>query len=262
MDSFALLEFGGGRLSWFDEPLSLAAAFIEYLQTVLWVIVFNAVRIALVVFVEENYSFSIARAGRTTCLATLSSFVIFGTVLSTDRLFSAIVLPKSHDGLEDTSGLPTRWHDWLSVARQTDPRFGVGFGVRGRSSLVVRMLFMVPDYKDGFAQRMPAAQRDYMPTSVAGWEVSDFQVVNRPEHDLQGSDSYIWTLKKDDKKVLISVDGTFNEFHDLHWCYDALGWNCSSNRFYSSIAERAAGVQSPMASSRGSIFPNCPVRPD
>ncbi len=216
---------------------------LNILQTVLWVIVYNAFRIAVVVFVEENFEFSIAEGWSHELFGYVIFFVIFGTVLSTDRLFSAIVLPPEHEPEEDPPGMPQRWSDalvWPS-SHKTGVALASIFGVIALLSL--RMLFLVPDYKDGFAQRLAAAEKEYLPSEIEGWEIGDFKPVNRPEHDLQGSDSYIWELKKDNRRLVVSLDGTFNDFHDLAWCYTALGWDCVSNRNYSTIAERASGKQ-------------------
>lgn len=216
---------------------------LNILQTIGWVIVYNAFRIATVVYVEERFNFSIAEGWKHELFGFVIFFVIFATVLSTDRLFASVILPKAYEAPEDPAGMPSRWSDWLAWPGSYRSGIGIAFVFGLISILSVRMLFLVPDYKEGFAQRLAAAEEEYLPKDVAGWKVAQFYPVHRPEQHLQGSDSYIWEVKKGDSTALISLDGSFNDFHDLSWCYTALGWDCISNRNYSTIEKRANGAQ-------------------
>ena len=216
---------------------------LNVLQTIVWVVIFNAMRIAIVVYAEERFSFSIAEGWKHELFGFIVFFLIFATVLSTDRLLAAIVPPKSEELQEDPPGMPTRWSDTLVWPGSPTSGIALAIAFALITLLSLRMLFMVPDYKEGFAQRFEPAEREYLPPQIGDWTVTLYRHVNRPDHDLQGSDSFIWELTKDKYSILVSLDGSFNDFHDLSWCYTALGWSCTSNRFYSTIEERASGIQ-------------------
>jgi len=218
---------------------------LNILQTILWVVVFNAFRIAVVVYIEAAYDFSIAEGWKHELFGYVIFFVIFGTVLSTDRLLAAIVLPRNHDHVDDPETMPKRWSDALVWPGASGSAVALAAIFSVITILSIRMLFMVPDYTISFAEPLMAAEREFLPAEIEGWSVEHFRHINRPEHDLQGSDSYVWDLKKGDRRIKISLDGSFNDFHDLSWCYTALGWSCISNRFYSTIEERAKGIQLP-----------------
>jgi exosortase len=217
---------------------------VNILQTIMWVIILNAFRIAFVVYVEDKFgpSFSIASGWPHELFGYLIFFSIFGLVLSTDRLIAGVVVPKVLEPPQDVATLPKHWSDYLVWPGGTTGGLVLAsiFGLVGLLS--IRMLYLVPDYKTGFAaEDLPPAERDYMPEQIAGWEVIGFRHAHRSEEDLQGKDSYLWELRKGDKQVTLSVDGSFNEFHDLLWCYTALGWSCAPDRLYTPIADRADG---------------------
>ncbi len=211
------------------------------IQTIMWVIVLNAFRIAMVVYVEDQTSFSIASGWVHDAFGYLIFFAIFGLVLSTDRLFAAIVVPTVHEPPENPPELPASWTDYLVWPGGVIDglAFASLFGLV--AILSFRMLFLIPDYKAGFAERLPAADRNFLPEELKGWQITDFQHVRRTEHDFQGAESFVWELTKDKVRVTLSLDGSFKEFHDLAWCYSALGWQCKSDRLYSTIAERSEG---------------------
>jgi exosortase len=238
--SIAAITFLGfmNRYHWFRHLVNIA-------QTIIWVVVLNAFRIAAVIYVEDQTEYSIASGFAHELFGYVVFFAIFGLVLSTDRLFAAVVLPALRDSPEDVPGMPSHWTDSLNWPG------GLMDGVVLTSTfllvafLSIRMLTRVPDYKPMFGEPLPIAERDFITSELSGWQMVDFRHQKRTEHDLQGAESFIWELKKDDKMVLLSLDGSFNDFHDLEWCYSALGWDCKSNRLYTSIADRAQGKVMP-----------------
>jgi exosortase/archaeosortase family protein len=238
--SIAAITFLGfmNRYHWFRHMVNIG-------QTIVWVIVLNAFRIAAVIYVEDQTDLSIASGLPHELFGYLVFFAIFGLVLSTDRLFAAVVLPAVHDSPENVPGMPSYWTESLNWPG------GLVDGIAFASAFVlvaflsIRMMTRVPDYKPMFGESLPIAERDFIPSELSGWRTVDFIHEKRTEHDLQGSESFIWELRKNDKTILLSLDGSFNDFHDLEWCYSALGWGCKSNRLYTSIVDRAQGKTMP-----------------
>jgi exosortase len=215
---------------------------INILQTIMWVMVLNAFRIATVVYVEDQTEFSIADGLAHNIFGYLVFFAIFGLVLSTDCLISAIVVPATHDPAEAPPNMPKAWNEWLIWPSGAIDAlaFVCLFGFLALISL--RLTFLVPDFKLGFGDPLPAAEQQYLPKNTNGWDVKSFRHVKRLEEDLQGAESYVWQLEKNNKRVLLSLDGSFDHYHDLIWCYSALGWKCNQDRLFSPIEERTKGV--------------------
>lgn len=206
------------------------------LQTFFWVMAVNAVRIALVIFVEDRSDYSIASGWPHQIVGVACFFMIFGAVLSTDGLFASIVLPRrsfpmdevSSDATKENSGTTFPWglRIWVSVL------LVLGF-------FETRLLFMQPATKNLAEAMIPSDQAD-ITEGLMGWKVKSFEHIHRDSHALEGGDSYAWQLVKDDRFIILSVDGSFPDFHDLEWCYRALGWNCVETREYRSLISTAS----------------------
>ncbi len=238
--SLAAITFLGfmNRYHWFRHLINI-------LQTCVWVVVLNAFRIAAVVYVEDQTSFSIASGFAHDMFGYLIFFAIFGLVLSTDRLLAAVVVPAIHDSPENVEGMPQHWTEAFNWPGGFVD--GVVFSATFLLVFVlsIRMVTRVPDYRPLFGEPLPVAEQDFIPLEFDGWQRVDFEYLRRTEHDLQGAESYVWTLQKDDKIIKLSLDGSFTEFHDLVWCYSALGWNYKQDRHYTPVADRAQGIQLP-----------------
>jgi exosortase len=220
------------RFHWFRQVLNI-------LQTIFWVVVFNALRIATVIFVEDRTGISVASGWQHEVLGFVAFFLIFVTVLSTDCFFSAIVLPAEKHAEQSAAGLPSSCWQWLKWNGSSGWAVCLSLAFALIGVLSIRLLFMIPP-DEVFAERMQPPKRDYLAAQIGPWKVASFEHIHRPDRDLQGADSYVWQLVDDRREILISLDGTFNDFHDLEWCYSGLGWQCKQERSYQSPAGRLA----------------------
>jgi len=84
----------------------------------------------------------------------------------------------------------------------------------------------------------------FLPSRIDEWQTSSFEHEHRGEdHNAgysMGSDSYVWKLvHSNGKVVLVSIDGVFDDYHELAVCYDGLGWDVSREVFYAKDSEQA-----------------------
>jgi exosortase len=213
------------------------------LQTIFWVIIFNAVRIAAVILVEDRWEFSIAEGWRHELFGYLIFFLIFGTILSTDQWIAAIFPPVEAEPPAVPAHSPTQWYNALSWpgSRWSVLAFSLAYGLLGLLSL--RLLSLQP-VRTGFIEPLVAASRDQLPPEMLGWKVKNFRHLVRDRDDLQGKESYVWEFEKQGLSAVLSLDGTFDDYHYLAWCYSARGWECGVTNNYTSVVERAAGKTS------------------
>jgi exosortase len=219
---------------------------VNVVQTVFWVLALNAVRIAVVIFIEEKLGFSIATGWRHDVVGVVVFFFIFGMVLSMDQLLASLIEPRINDETDEM----------IEESKQHIPKIGWMQWLRwpgNRTSLVAwcalfgfialfggPLIFMQPDHASGNTQATGLALPDeeYLPDELSGWKLDDFEHVTRPEQDLQGSDSFVWTYRDQAERVLVSLDGSFDDYHNLQVCYWAIGWQVTSDAFYTPITKR------------------------
>ena len=215
------------------------------IQTVGWVVVGNAIRVAVVVYVAENYSDRIASGRPHEILGLVAFLFIFLIAVSTDRLFGAFVRES-----EDTTayGMETELPEAeepspLQVAPNYQGSIGLpGIGVVAIPfALVVflvgaRLAFVQMTYNKGLAtssaNRLQFPDKNDLPPYLGGWQMASFQHKNRGKDKLQAEDSFIWTYKNKDLSASLSIDCPWEEWHDLSTCYAGLGWNVHSSHYF------------------------------
>jgi exosortase len=209
------------------------------LQTIFWVVIFNAVRIAAVILVEDRWDFSIAEGWRHELFGYVIFFLIFGTILSTDQLLGAI-FPPAEPLPPPAPDKVIPWYRALVWPGSPASVLGFSGAYLLLGLLSIRMLSLQP-VRTGFIEPLVAASRDQLPPEILGWQVKNFRHVVRDRDDLQGKESYVWEMEKQGLTAVLSLDGTFNDYHFLAWCYSARGWECGVENNYTPLADRAAG---------------------
>lgn len=224
---------------------------VNILQTIFWVIVFNAIRIALVIIIEDKTEFSIATGSAHEVAGMVAFVMIFCMVLSTDSLINAI-FPLRADGSESTeedSIITSSVQQFKKVVKQLSliqwfgsQRNAIAWSiVFGLLAFFAFRLQVREAEGNVIAGPMPAPLQEYLPTELGGWQVEKFEHIIRSDENLQGAESYVWRVRKGSRSALISLDGTFTDYHDLWLCYNALGWSANKERYYTPPDERIAG---------------------
>ena len=226
-------------------------------QTVCWVVIGNAFRVAIVVYVSENYSDRIASGRPHEFLGMLVFLMIFLLAVSTDRLFAAFVRETDdsnsladygygespedieepvveHEEDESLDEIPTFGFlgklELFKVGMLVIPLALIVFCMGARISYVSTFL------NQGIAayslHRLPFPQRSDLPVQIGDWQQVDFQHENRGKDKLQAEDSFIWTYENNGLRALVSVDCPWDTWHDLTICYSGLGWNTAPRHFF------------------------------
>ena len=216
------------------------------IQTVLWVVIGNAVRIALVVYLADNVDESFA-VGTTHELLGLANFLfVFLFALSTDRgvnawhaatpdvteaaltsdveepVIDGAVVPGG-DALQHVINRPAVWQ-WSLV---------VGFVLVG---LFSARLTYAKSTIDKFRFDETALSESYktdLPKQIQGWDLLSFDHQERDDTRLLAPESYVWTFVKDNnRRVIVSMDGPYFDFHNLNDCYEGFGWEVDYENKY------------------------------
>jgi exosortase len=219
------------------------------LQTLFWVVIFNAIRITVVVWVEDRTDFSVATGWQHDVLGLVIFFLIFATTLSTNQLLGVFLrLPEDADDEPDFAQTSTP-SGFKSIIDQLNwygsPAVGIVwcclFGLLALVSLRLTYLTISFEY-DSIANERELVEpvKEFLPEQISEWRTVSFKHEHRSENHTMGSDSYIWTLvNKNNKSVLLSVDGVFNDYHELATCYANLGWDVSTDQTYGKGGEES-----------------------
>jgi hypothetical protein len=198
-------------------------------QTTFWVLVGNALRIATVVFVADNWTDTIASGAYHELLGFAVFLLIFGLAMSTDkalslfssstmRLTKTIPSVNSGDGsLEDANDVASKGHPTLNLAM---------------TILLIAVTL--------FSCRLTYAKFSNERLRESGF--SNSQVRN--EHSLLAPESFLWKYDKEGIEATISLDSPYYEFHNLNTCYDGLGWTTACTHNYRSGGGEASGDRS------------------
>ena len=203
------------------------------LQTTIWVIVGNAIRIAIVVYVADNWNEGIATGTSHEILGLVMFILIFLLSLSTDRGINAWQMSKNavddFDEELNTNSIAKLPQAAIGKTRLPAP---VNYTFVSLFVLVTLFSFKLV-YSKTLSQQpvdvsnyeLLASTENELPNKIAGWQIVNFQHIARDESSLLAPESYIWTYSKNDSSAQISLDGPYPGHHRLNVCYSGIGWN-------------------------------------
>ena len=207
-----------------------ARSIVTLLLTVGWLLVTNGVRVFAIVFASVRFDFDLTAgfAHEALGIITFSSGILLA--LSTERLV-LYWLPRTVDRPSSPrTGFVQRWFGWL------DTRLG-SFRLSTLSVAVAFSLIFFGSAATGFATGRGgsdiavAAEPDsdrfsavIMPAEIGDWKLINQKVQERAHDDVFGMRSHIWQYRRGDDQMAISIDGPYDDWHDLAVCYTALGW--------------------------------------
>ena len=208
----------------------------NWIQVVLWVIVGNAVRVAIVVYVSENWTEAIGSGAYHEMLGIAVFALIMLLALSTNRSIDAFgsTDEEFEDAMEDSVieiearvirpkknvPRPTKLASWIATACFA---FLLVLGAR----IVYAQYASLPTPFDASAL-LDSAESD-LPIEIEGWKVVKFEKSIRPQTSLLAPNSFIWTMKRGSETLVVSLDSPYHAFHDLTGCYRGLGWDVGSS---------------------------------
>lgn len=214
------------------------------IQTVIWVVVGNALRIAIVVYVADNWTEEIA-AGTAHELLGLGVFLfIFALAMSTDRALNAWsserINTSTDDVLMDGVEEPTIEGTTTTTGNRTNSSPAIRWTFIGMFAVIALLALRLTwakisagEYLFQFDETdLIVSLETDLPKSIDGWELTEFEHQMRDDTRLLAPESYIWTYSKNGRKVKISLDSPYYDFHNLNDCYAGFGWDVDFKHQY------------------------------
>lgn len=215
---------------------SIGRQIFNVLQSIVWVIVGNSIRVAAVVYLADN-GYEKFSHGPTHEMFGLLIFVgIFGLTLSVDRALNLFLphkdeVPPEESEIEgsvvakkDGSNLRPAFVTWGLIGV-----YLLIFLFSARLSYAKRNNFDRVEFK---SKEMIAVEESALPPAVEGWRLTSYEPKLRSEESLFAPESFIWTYERSGMTAIISLDSPYGEFHDLTLCYQGLGWGVNAHHEY------------------------------
>jgi len=222
--------------------LSWWRSFFNLTQVVLWVLVGNAIRIAIIVYVSDTWTEVLATGTGHSIIGMLMFGFVLVMSVSTDRLVNAMLGQVEIDDdtysqaeLEDAQHAATVSRDhrgfksvvlpaWVSVP------LAVAFILV--TILGFRLLLLQRSQNEGIwiasLPRLSFPIKDDLPDKVGSWNLTDFEWHSRGAGNFQAEDSFVWTYQSPEGLAAnFSLDCPWDKWHNLSDCYSGLGWETS-----------------------------------
>jgi exosortase len=225
---------------------SAVRTIFNLIQTTFWVLIGNAFRIAVVVYVADNWTESIASGAAHEALGFGVFLLIFMLSICTDKTLGLLVGNGSQNRLADEQ--PQAVGADLSAGQTTQGwlkpvQFGLAVLFVGVTLFSCRLTYaklsQEQQRESSFSSTvLSQLGLEDLPAEVAGWKRVSFEHTVRNEHSLLAPESYIWTFEQSGIEATISVDSPYYEYHNLKTCYDGLGWTCQCTHRYGGVSDK------------------------
>jgi exosortase len=182
-----------------------------------WVLVANVARVVGIVLLAAWSGIDVSGGWRHEVFGLVVFGLAVGLLVSTDQ-FLAFLSAKS-----DPVAAPE------PPAAAPEPRAGaVGRLAAGAVpaflALMAFHLAQPGSVSLGAKAPRPDVRADLLPAALGGWERQDFRTHAREVGSFFGDFSDMWTYRRGDRSVLVSLDHPFPGWHDLTRCYTGQGW--------------------------------------
>ena len=207
---------------------------VNFFQVIGWVLLGNALRIAMVVWVEDKTPYSVASGMPHEMLGLLFFLLIVGLAISFDRLLFNLLL-RAPDPVEPEEDLA--FSEQKNSKLNTSPmHIGWIIAFMAVAALSIRLNFAgTATPIDGSYATLSSPLETDLPTEITGWQVNGYEEIIRNRESIQGERSFVWRLNKGPQNIAISMDGDWDDFHDLSYCYTGLGWQVKTTHNYVSL---------------------------
>ena len=91
---------------------------------------------------------------------------------------------------------------------------------------------------------IPNLPEGLLPDKIGSWNRDSFKRIDRSPSDPFGLVSYGWFFSNGEVPVVVSLDGPYDSWHDLGYCYGATGWELRDSR---NVQLATQAGQEPMA---------------
>lgn len=193
-----------------------------------WAIVYTALRDMVDLTVEPNHTLL--------GLATFAAVMILAA--STDWAFR-FLLPPAY-GSTSSEAAPGAVEPVMLRSKRP---FYVGLGTAGVMCLVSAIALFRPTEARAAAgtiadaSLMPQLPPDLLPARLDLWELKSTERKQRDASDAFGMVSQMWMYHNGNFPVGLSVDGPYESWHDLGYCYGATGWQLRDSQNVDLVTE-------------------------
>ncbi|WP_144059741.1 exosortase U [Rhodopirellula sallentina] len=220
---------------------------LNLFQTVFWVFVGNAIRVAACVALADYVSVWFASGSGHELLSLIVFGFILGMVANTDAVFANLIGdrvtwydenfgPTAFSA--DTSPSPET-HRSAAMFSRMSRLFYLGFV----GLFMLLFLFGMSAWRISQpiwnislenASSLAGLSQGDLPQSLDGWNRGQYEHVQRGTGAMMASNSYTWQYSKDELSAVVSVDCPWSGWHDLNECYQAIGWETTPEYFVAS----------------------------
>lgn len=250
-------------------------------QLVLWVLVANSMRVFLIMFMKENYQIDLVEGFLHDAVGAVTFLLGLLLAISIDHLWRFFVPLNTTDDLLAEEDEPTE--TWAEESEEgevaaTIRRFAVleyvpdpivSFSVlgvmilAGSVSAASLYKFEVPQLKvvaikdlvDQCCLNFSQIDENFFPPELNGWRRMGFVKEERTDDSVFGGMvSFRWQyMHSSGRRVVLSIDGPYDNWHDLTACYGGLGWEIIYAERASTVGLTRPGVAYDLHMRRGGI---------
>jgi len=205
---------------------------INLVQAVIWVLIGNSIRVALVVAFADSFPAIATGWGH-----ELLGMAVFGFILAMVASTDAAVSRWISDRLViDTRGKSSSVGDQKRVQLPPFPISGLGskvlFIALGVTVIIALRTAWVRQAKANFELFATFASiddphEDDFNRQYNGYTKQSFNHVKRERRTIWAKNSFVYEFKRGHLNPVLSIDRPWNEWHDLHICYSSAGWESS-----------------------------------
>jgi exosortase len=209
-------------------------------QTVLWVLVANAVRVFLIVYCDTRWQVALDTGWRHDALGFGVYAMILVMAVSTDR-FVQFLVPASADGmkvvadeffgksLQSMKDFFTGFLDRPLLNPKMSVALAAGLAICCLPFSAMAGLHLIKGDSAVVAEVAgnplgELLKEDAVDATWNGWTKKAFRVESRRAGDPFGTQSAVWTFEGHGVQANLSIDGWFPSWHDLTFCYQGIGW--------------------------------------
>jgi exosortase len=232
---------------------SASRQIFNLLQSIVWVIAGNAIRVASVVYLADH-GFEQFSQGTLHEMFGLVTFIgIFGVTLSVDRVIdifsrgskrSAYGESYSDMAYGDIVGQQKPAPEATKVKTETvKPRFlnlaliGLYLAVILFSSRLTYAKWNNFDRVRLDISELATIEESQLPPVINQWQLKKFEMEERGDDSLFAPESYLWIYESKNLTATVSFDAPYSEFHDLAFCYRGIGWDAKLTHSYQKDSE-------------------------
>jgi exosortase len=209
---------------------------INLLQTVLWVIIGNVLRIVVVVAFAERAPWLASGWGHEFLGLCVFGFILLMVAMTDIAISEIIAIELVVEPTTDDPIIGRLVEETTSTPQVQLPPFPLTGRLR-KSVLVGSVLLVLIGFYTTWVRSEPLAEQrpetvsrqltpdeGVLPETLAGMKRVSFR------HDLRGPNylwalsSFVWEYSDDRLRAIISLDSPWDQWHNLNVCYTNIGW--------------------------------------